>query len=59
MDDGDKNGHGLLGLVTLKSAVSQEWVNKLDCFLHTDTNLWKLKVTLIIFGGCGKKWTSP
>ena len=32
MDDGDKNGHGLLGLATLKSAVSQEWVNELDWF---------------------------
>ena len=28
----DKNGHGLLGLATLKSAVSQEWVNELDWF---------------------------
>ena len=32
MDDGDKNGHGLLGLATLKPAVSQEWVNELDWF---------------------------
>ena len=48
MNGGDKNGHGLLGLGTLKSAVLQkESVNWAD-FLHADTNLWKLKVTLII-----------
>ena len=45
-----KNGHGLLGLGTLKSAVSQEWIDELVCFLLADTNLWKLKVTLTIIG---------
>ena len=29
MDSGDKNGCGLLGLRTLKSAVSQEWMDEL------------------------------
>ena len=33
-----------LGERTLKSAVSQEWVD----FVHADTNSWKLKVILII-----------
>ena len=33
-----KNKCGLVGLRTLKSAVSQKW------FLHVDTNLGKLKV---------------
>ena len=41
---------GLLGLGTLKSAVSQEWTDELGWFLLTDTNLWKLRVTLIIIG---------
>ena len=45
-----KNGCGLLGLGTLKSAVSQEWTDELGWFLLTDTNLWKLRVTLIIIG---------
>ena len=54
-----KNGCGLLGLRTLKSALSQEWVNELADFLHTDISLWKLKVTLRIIGGCGKKWLRP
>ena len=43
-----KNGCGLLGLGILKSAVSQEPIDKMDWFfLHADTNLGKLKVTLI------------
>ena len=41
-----KRGCGLLGLVeSLKSSVSQEWMKWTD-FLHTDTNLGKLKVTI-------------
>ena len=32
MDSGDKNGCGLLGLRTLKSAVSQEWIDELGWF---------------------------
>ena len=43
-----ENGRGLVGLRTLKSAVSQP-MNWAD-FLHADTNLWKLKITLIIIG---------
>ena len=27
-----KNGHGILGLGTLKSAVSQEWINEMGWF---------------------------
>ena len=38
-----KNGHSLLGPGTLKSPASQEWNDQLSWFLHTDTNLWKLK----------------
>ena len=43
-----KNGYGLLGLVTLKSALSQEWVDKMGLFfacwyqvdfLHADSYL--------------------
>ena len=41
-----KYGHGLLGLRTLKSA-KNEMMKGAD-FLHADTNLGKLKVTLII-----------
>ena len=41
-----KRGCGPLGLVgSLKSSVSQEWMKWTD-FLHTDTNLGKLKVTI-------------
>ena len=36
---------GLLGHGTLKSAVSWEWIDEIADFLHTDTNLRKLKVT--------------
>ena len=42
--------NGFLGLRTLKSAVFQEWMMKWADFLHADTNLGKLKVTLIIIG---------
>ena len=42
-----KNWHGLLGLGILKSAVSQEIVDEWTDFLHADTNIGKLKVTLI------------
>ena len=44
-----KNGHRLLGLETPKSAVSQEWVDKMSWFFHADTNLRKLLVL-------GKAW---
>ena len=44
-----KNGHRLLGLETPKSAVSQEWVDKMSWFFHADTNLRKLLVL-------GKVW---
>ena len=43
-----KNGHGLLGLGTLKSALSRELVDEMNWFFAADTNLGKLKVTLII-----------
>ena len=42
-----KNGHGLSGFGTLKSAVLQALM-KCAGFLYADTNLEKLKVTLII-----------
>ena len=47
-----KRGCGLVGLVgSLKSAVSQEWINERSWFfLNKDANLGKLKVTLIIIG---------
>ena len=32
MDGGEKNGYDLLGHGTLKSAVSQEWIDELDWF---------------------------
>ena len=32
MDGGEKNGLGLLGLGTLESIVSQEWINELGWF---------------------------
>ena len=38
-----KNGYDLLGWRTPKSAVSQEWIGELGCFLHADMNLGKLK----------------
>ena len=50
-----KNGHGLLGLGTLKSPASQEWNDKLGWFLYTDTNLRKLKNALIIIGWAWSK----
>ena len=40
-----KIAHGPVGLGTVKSAVSQEWINELGSFfLHADTNLGKLKL---------------
>ena len=50
-----KKGDGLLGLGTLKSIVSQEWIDELGWFLHADTNLGKVKVTLIIIGWAWSK----
>ena len=50
-----RNGHGLLVLGTLKSAVSQEWIDEIADFLHADSNLGKLKVTLIIIGWAWSK----
>ena len=47
-----KKGDGLLGLGTLKSIVSQEWIDELGWFLHADT---KVKVTLIIIGWAWSK----
>ena len=45
-----KNGYGLLGLGTLKSAVYyKDQLMKWADFLYAGTNLGKLKVTLIIF----------
>ena len=43
-----KNRCGLLGLGTLKSAVSKEPINEMMKFLHADTNQGKLEITLII-----------
>ena len=45
-----KNRHGIIGLGALKSALSQEWIDEMSCFLHADSNLGQLKVTLIIIG---------
>ena len=45
-----KNGHGLLGFGTLKSAVSQEWINEMSWFFACWCNFIKLKVTLIVIG---------
>ena len=45
-----KNRHGILGLGTLKSALSKERIEEMSCFLHADSNLGQLKVTLIIIG---------
>ena len=39
-----KNGRGLLGLATLKSAVYQEWIDGMSLFLYTDTDIGKLKL---------------
>ena len=44
-----KNGCDHLGHGTLNSVVSQELIDELSWFLTADTNLEKLKVTLIIF----------
>ena len=41
-----KSGCGFFGLGTLKFALLMKWGD----FLHGDTNLGKLKVTLIIIG---------
>ena len=43
MDSGDKNGCGLLGLRTLKSAVSQEWIDELGWFFVCWYKLMKAK----------------
>ena len=43
-----KNRRGLLVLRTLKSVASQRPVDEIADFLYADTNLGKLKVTLII-----------
>ena len=46
-----KDGCGYLDLVGyLKSVASQEWTNEMSWFLHADTNLGNLKVTLIFIG---------
>ena len=46
-----KNGCDiLLGHETLKSAASQEWIDVKSWFLHADTNLGRLKITLTIIG---------
>ena len=50
----NKNGWGLFGFRALKSAVSQS-----ADFFYADTNVGKLKVTLIILGGHGQKWVRP
>ena len=50
-----KNGHGLLDRGTLKSAVHKNELMNWADFLHADTNLGKLKVTLIIIGWAWSK----
>ena len=52
-----RNGHGiLLSLGTLKYTSSQDWINVKVDFLHADTNLGRLKVTLIIIGWAKDGW---
>ena len=51
MDGGDQKWtQSFRSLGTLKSPASQEWNDQLGWFLHTDTNLRKLKNALIIIG---------
>ena len=45
-----KNGQVLFGLGVLKSAVYQRIDEMSWFFLHAETNLGKLKVTLVIIG---------
>ena len=48
-----KNGRNFIGHGTLKSVVSQEWIDELKDWidlLYADANLGKLNVTLIIIG---------
>ena len=40
---------------TLKLAVLQEWIDEISWFLYADTNLAKLKVSLIIIRGAWSK----
>ena len=50
-----ENGCSLLGLGTLKSAVSQEWIDEMSWYLPAHTNLGKLNITSIIIGwACSK-----
>ena len=58
----NKNGWGLFGFRALKSAVSQylkNWQINWADFFYADTNVGKLKVTLIILGGHGQEWVRP
>ena len=45
-----KNGRGLLGLATLKSAVYQEWIDGMSLFFVYWYRYREAKVTLIIIG---------
>ena len=49
-----KNGCNL-GLGTLKSAVSQGWIDDINRFLHIFKNLGKLKLTFIFIGWIWQK----
>ena len=51
-----KNGCGYSVLRTLKLPVCQGKMNEINWFWFVDTNSWKLKVTLTVFGWCDQKW---
>ena len=46
-----KNGHGFLALGALESTLYQEWIDEMSRLsVDPDTNLEKLKITLLIIG---------
>ena len=46
-----QSGHG-----TLKLAVSQDWIDRMNWFLYGGANSGKQKVISVILGGHGQKW---
>lgn len=43
-----KNGHGHLGYETVKSAVSQDWIDGLSCILQRDSDVVIFNKVLIL-----------
>ena len=43
LDAGNKNGRSLLGIRTLKSAVSQVWIDEFGCYFACWYKFWKAK----------------